>query len=404
MNLQQYQERILKIRETIARYIHETPLDYSTTFSRMSGAEVYLKMENLQKTGSFKVRGAFSKLISLSDEEKKRGVIAVSAGNHAQGVAYASSMLGIKATVVMPEIAPVSKYLATRNYGANVILYGRYIHESMEKAQEIIRDTRATLVHPYDDINVILGQGTLGVELYGLRPDYVIVPIGGGGLISGISLALKAKYKDVKIIGVQSVASPSLKISKDLSRLVEIEPSFSIADGILVKSPSKLTFEFISELVDDIVLVDDEEISNAIVLLLERNKTLVEGAGASSLAALLSGKVKVPSGRKVVPILSGGNIDLSLMTQIVDKMLYKTKRIVKIRVIVPDKPGYLNKVLTYVTKIRGNIRDVVHDRISSDVPTGYTKIYVMFEVASTEDLSVLIYGLAKEGIEAKVIE
>ncbi|AWR94482.1 threonine ammonia-lyase [Acidianus brierleyi] len=398
------QQKIVKIKESISPFIHETPLDYSYTFSQMIGSNIYLKMENLQKTGSFKVRGAFSKLMSLSSSEKEKGVIAVSAGNHAQGVAYASSVLGIKSIVVMPETAPISKYLATKGYGANVILYGKYLHESMQKAQEIIRDTGSILIHPYDDINVILGQGTLGVELYNQSPDYVVVPIGGGGLISGISIALKTKYKNTKIIGVQSYASSSLKISKDLGRLTEVEPSFSIADGILVKSPSKTTFEIINDLVDDIVLVDDDEISNAIVLLLERNKTLVEGAGAASLAALISGKIKIPYGKKVIPILSGGNIDLSLMTQIVDKMLYKTKRIVKIRVIVPDKPGYLNKVLTYITQIRGNIIDVIHDRISSDVPPGYTKIYVMFEISNIEMLSSFLYGLSKEGIEAKIID
>lgn len=403
MTWYEYFNEIVKTKELIRKYIHETPLDYSNTLSRTTNADVYLKMENLQKTGSFKVRGAFSRLIRLSEEERKRGVIAVSAGNHAQGVAYAAKALGIKATIVMPETAPISKYLATKSYGANVILYGKFLHEGMKKAEEMIRETGAILVHPYGDLNVILGQGTLGLELLDLKPDVVIVPIGGGGLISGISLAIKYKLPNVKIIGVQSSASPSLKVSKDLGRLVEIEPSFSIADGILVKSPSELTYKIISELVDDIVLVDDDEIANAIMFLVERNKTVAEGAGAATVAALLSGKVSY-NGKKIVPIISGGNIDLSLLARIIDKMLYKTKRIVKVKVLVPDKPGYLNKVLSRIAQIRGNVIDVIHDRISSDVKPGYTKIYVMFEIPSGDALSDFLYELALDGIEATLVE
>ncbi len=400
-----YFDEIVKIKERISPYIHETPLDYSSTFSRMANSNIYLKMENLQKTGSFKVRGAFSKLLSLSDEEKKRGVIAVSAGNHAQGVAYASNVLGIKSVIVMPETAPISKYLSTRGYGAEVILYGSYLHESMSKAEELIKERNLVLVHPYDDINVILGQGTLGLEILSqISPDVVVVPVGGGGLISGIAIALKAKNRNIKIIGVQSSASASLKISKDLGRLTEIEPSYSIADGILVKTPSKLTFDIINELVDDIVLVDDDEIACAMSLLLERAKTLVEGAGAASLAAILSSKIKLNPSQKVVSVLSGGNVDLSLLSHIIEKNLYKTKRIVKVKVIVPDKPGYLNKVLSYVAKNRGNIIDVVHDRISSDVKPGYTKIFVMFEIYSTESIRQLILGLSKEGIDARIVD
>ncbi|MFP3064290.1 MAG: threonine ammonia-lyase [Sulfolobus sp.] len=404
MSYLKYFDEIVKTYDLIKKYIHETPLDYSTTFSRMVNSNVYLKLENLQKTGSFKVRGAFSKLIRLKDEEKKKGVIAVSAGNHAQGVAYAASVLGIRSTIIMPETAPISKYLATKSYGAQVILYGKFLHESMKKAEELINEYGMVLVHPYDDINIVLGQGTLGLELLKINVDKVIVPVGGGGLISGISIAIKAKRPNVKVIGVQSSASPSLKVSKDLGRLVEIDPSFSIADGILVKSPSKLTYDIINELVDDIVLVDDDEIASAIVYLLERGKTIAEGAGAASLAALLSGKVKVSSEEKVVPVISGGNIDLSLLARLIDKMLYKFKRIVKVKVIVPDKPGYLNKVLSRVAQIRGNVIDVIHDRVSSDVKPGYTKIYVMFEIPSGDAISELLYNLALDGIEATLVE
>ncbi|QKQ99853.1 threonine ammonia-lyase [Metallosphaera tengchongensis] len=403
MEIKQIQQNIRKTRELISPYIHETPVDHSTTFSRMTGSQVFLKLENLQKTGSFKVRGAFSKILNMKQEEREKGVIAVSAGNHAQGVAYASMSLNIRSVIVMPETAPVSKYRATKGYGAEVILYGRYIHESMKKAEELIRERNLTLVHPYDDPYVIAGQGTLGLEIAKEKPDVVVVPIGGGGLISGISLALKEVSNNIKVIGVQSYASPSLKISKDLGRLTEIEPSYSIADGILVKSPSNLTFDIISNYVDDIVLVDDDEIASALVLLMERNKAVVEPAGASSLAALLSGKVNIRD-KKVMVVLSGGNIDMSLLARIIDKTLYKSKRIVKARVIVPDKPGYLNRVLSHIAQIRGNIIDVIHDRVSSDVLPGYTKIYVMFEVAEQEVLGKFIVDLQNENIEVKLVE
>ncbi|MEM4085404.1 MAG: threonine ammonia-lyase [Saccharolobus sp.] len=405
MKYTEYASKIRDARERILPYIHETPIDFSTTFSRLVNAKVYLKLENLQKTGSFKVRGAFNKLLTLRDEEKKKGVIAVSAGNHAQGVAYASSTLNIKSIIVMPETAPISKYLATRSYGSEVVLYGKYLHESMKKAEELISNTGMVFIHPYDDIDIIAGQGTIGFELYDIQPDMVIVPIGGGGLISGVSIALKYRFPSVKIIGVQSSASPSMKVSKDLGRLVQIEPTYSIADGILVKSPSELTFNIVNELVDDIVLVDDDEIAEAIVLLLERSKTLVEGAAAATLAALISGKIKINGlDKKVISLLSGGNIDLSLLATITERSLYRQRRVVKVRVIVPDKPGQLNKVLSYVVKIRGNIIDIIHDRHSSDVMPGYTKIYITFELQSAESLSLLLGNLINEGIDVKIVE
>jgi threonine dehydratase len=398
-------EKVREAKERISPYIHETPVEYSTTFSRRSGSDVFLKFENFQKTGSFKVRGAFNKLLSMMPKDRSKGVIAVSAGNHAQGVAYASSTLGIKSTIIMPETAPISKYLATRSYGANVILYGRFLHEGIEKANEIMRNTGSIFIHPYDDINVILGQATLGLELLSLSPDVVVVPIGGGGLISGISIALKAKLPNVKIIGVQTTASPSMKISKESGKLISVEPSFSVADGILVKSPSSLTFDIINELVDDIVLVSDEEISETIFLLAERSKVLVEGAGAASLAAIINNKISLPLNKsKVVSIISGGNIDMSLFTNIIGKMLYISKRVVKIKVIVPDKPGYLNRILSNVVKVRGNIIDIVHDRVSSDVPPGFTKIYITFEVPSKENLNSFINDMNNEGIETKFVE
>jgi threonine dehydratase len=397
-------DKIIRAKELLSEYIHETPIDKSSTLSKLLNAEVMLKLENLQKTGSFKVRGAFNKIFNLNEEQKKKGVIAVSAGNHAQGVAYAAMRKGIKAVVVMPETAPISKFLATKSYGAEVILYGKYIHESMNKAMEIIEEKGLTLIHPYDDPYVIAGQGTLGLELIPHNPDVVVVPIGGGGLISGIAVALKYKRPNTRILGVQTTASPSMKVSKELGRVVEIEPSYSIADGILVKTPSELTLNIVEELVDDIVLVDDEEIANAILFLLERNKTLAEGAGAASVAALLSGLINIKQGQKVIPVISGGNIDLSLLAKIIDKMMFKMKRIVKVEVIVPDKPGYLNKILTYIAKIRGNVIDVIHDRISSDVKPGYTKIYVIFELPFIDVLNDFLISLYNEGINAKLVE
>ncbi len=398
-------EKVMEAKERISPYIHETPIEISSTFSKKAGTNIFLKLENFQKTGSFKVRGAFNKLLTLTPDERSKGVIAVSAGNHAQGVAYASASLGIKSTIIMPETAPVSKYLATRAYGANVILHGKFLHEGVEKANEIMKSTGSVFIHPYDDVNVIMGQGTLGLELLSVSPDVVVVPIGGGGLISGVSIAIKAKFPNAKIIGVQTTASPSMKISKESGKLVSIEPSFSVADGILVKNPSSLTFDIISELVDDIVLVDDEEISESIFLLAERSKVIAEGAGAAPLAAILNGKVRIPSSKsKVISVISGGNIDMSLFVNIIGKILYISKRVVKIKVIVPDKPGYLNKVLSNVVKVRGNIIDIVHDRVSSDVPPGYTKIYVTFEVPSKENINSFISEMSSQGIETKFVD
>jgi threonine dehydratase len=391
-----------RVYDRISPHIHRTPLEYSRTFSEISGGSIYLKLENLQKTGSFKVRGAFSKLTSLG-KEAENGVIAVSAGNHAQGVAYAAKVLGIKATVVMPETAPIAKIQATQAYGAEVILHGKYIHESMKVAEDIISKSRKVLIHPYNDQDVILGQGTIGLELLEADPDVVVVPVGGGGLISGIAISLKARKPSVRLIGVQSDSSPSMKISKEAGRIVEVDPSYSIADGILVKTPSDLTYSIVNELVDDIVLVDDEELEDSISLLLERAKTVAEGAGAASLAAVLSSKVKV-KGKKVICLISGGNIDLTLLSNIINKTMHKFKRVIKIRVSVPDKPGYLNRVLSYIAQIRGNIIDVVHERFEANVRPGYTNIYVTFELLNSETLNAIINRLASENIEVKVVE
>jgi len=401
--LEELYQKIVKAKERVSPYIHETPIDYSKTFSDSTESQLYLKLENLQKTGSFKVRGAFNKLLSISESLRSRGVIAVSAGNHAQGVAFAARALGVHSTIIMPETAPVSKYLATKGYGAEVLLYGKYIHESMKKAQEILNKTGAILVHPYDDPDIVAGQGTLGLELVETRPDVVVVPIGGGGLISGIAAALKARNSGVKIIGVQSSASPSMKVSKDLGTLMEVEPSFSIADGILVKSPSQFTFSIIRDLVDDVVLVDDEEIAEAMFLLLERNKTLAEGAGAAPLAALLTGKVKA-KGRRVVAVISGGNVDLTLLGNVVEKVLHRIRRVVRVKMHVPDKPGYLNRILSYVAEVRGNVIDVVHDRISAEVRPGFTLIYVTFEVPTSEYVRQLLSKLMAEGIESRILD
>lgn len=394
-------DMIVQAKQRIAPYIHETPLEYSNTISRMTGSSVFLKMENLQKTGSFKARGALNKIISLPKET--RGVVAISAGNHAQGVAYAANIAGMKSVIVMPETAPFTKILATRSYGAEVILYGKYLHESSEKGGELMRKTGYVLVHPYNDPEVIAGQGTLGLELLSKEPDVVFVPIGGGGLISGVAVALKSRNPKVKIIGVQSIASPSLKASRSTGKLVQIEPSFSIADGILVKNPSPITSEIINELVDDIVLVDDDEISQAMVLLLERAKTVVEGAGAASVAAILSGKVDIEN-KKTIAVLSGGNVDLTLLTYLVNRSLHKDKRIIKLKVSVPDKPGYLNTILEIIARIKGNVIDVVHDRYSPNVRPGHTDIYVTFELRDHQVLTSLLGELEREGIQTSIIE
>ncbi len=397
-------EDIMNAREVLKGIIHHTPLFRSNTFSRLSNAEVYLKAESLQKTGSFKVRGAYVKLNSLSDEQKKNGVIAASAGNHGQGVAYASRMLGIDCTIVMPVNASPAKVSAIRSYGANVILHGFVYDQAWDKALEIARERELTIIHAFDDPYVIAGQGTIALEILDELSEFdaIILPVGGGGLAAGISIVLKRLKPSVKIIGVQSEAFNAMKLSLEHGSIVEISNGSTIADGISVKHPGELTFKILSNNIDEMVTVNDEEIIKAIFLLMERSKLVVEPAGAVGLAYLLSNSNYL-KGKRVVSVLTGGNIDMYLLGQIVSKGLVKTGRMLKIAIQLVDRPGELKRVVDTIAANRVNIVEVLHDRLSQDVSVGRAKVTLSLETEDVEHTQRLMEALKENDIEFKVL-
>ncbi len=383
--------------------IKKTPLIHSPTFSYMTGSEVYLKAEYQQKTGSFKIRGAYYKVKSLPAEEKKNGVVAASAGNHAQGVAYAASIEKIPCTIVMPKSASPAKVAATRGYGAQVILYGKNYDESWAMARQISRDTGAAIIHAFDDPYIIAAQGAIGLEILEDLPDVeeVYVPVGGGGLAAGVLTAIKTGHPDVRVIGVQSSSFPAMYDSVQADRLTESGGQRTIADGISVRKPGKITFDVIRRLIDDMVLVDDSEIINAMFLLLERLKVVVEPAGAASLAYLLSHKPA--PGKKVVAILAGGNVDMYLLGQIVDKGLAAAGRLLKISILLPDVPGALKDLVDEISLANANIVEVFHDRLSSDISAGSAGVTLSLETQGKKNADLLISKLREKKISFRLL-
>jgi len=377
---------------------HYTPLDRSNTFSRMTGGEVYLKLECLQRTGSFKIRGAHYTISKLKDTIKTKGCVAASAGNHAQGVAYAASSAGVKATIVMPEFSPAAKIQATLGYGAELVLYGRTYDEAVKKASEICEEKKSVFIHSFDDLRVIAGQGTIGLEMLADMPDLdvIVVPVGGGGLISGVAIAVRNIKPSVEIYGVQASGAPSMARSLKDGEIVELPRVDTIADGIAMKRPSDLTFDITRELVDDVVVVDDDEISHAIFMLLERCKQVVEPAGAVGLAALLSGKIDV-KGKKVGIVISGGNINMSLLARIIERSLYQESRFVKISGLLPDRPGTLKDVLTVVAKARANVVTIEHNRISPHLSPGKAEVTITLEIPEMRYMDELMRMLREAG-------
>jgi len=394
---------ILKSQKIQSSVIRKTPMEMSATFSQITGSKVYLKSECLQKTGSFKVRGAYAKIATLSKDEKKKGVIAASAGNHAQGVAFASALEKIPCTIVMPITASPAKVAATRSYGANVVLSGTIYDESWSKAQELSSKTGAQIVHAFDDEKVIAAQGVIGLEILQSLPDVdeIYLPIGGGGLAAGVLKAIKTKKPKVKVIGVQSTAFPAMKKSVDAGKLESVRGQMTIADGISVKKPGEFTFKIINELIDDIVLVDDSQIVKAMFLLMERTKMVVEPAGAVSLAYLLD--KKPAKGKKVVPILSGGNVDMYLLGQIVAKGLTEMGRMVKIFIVLTDKPGALKEVVDVISALSVNIVEVVHDRLSTSIPAGTAGVTLSLETENEKHAEKLINYLKEKHIQFKIM-
>ena len=383
--------------------IRKTSLVFSDTFSQLTGSKVYLKNEFEQKTGSFKLRGAYYKIKNLTEDEKNKGVVAASAGNHAQGVALAAAMEKINCTIVMPRNASPAKVAATKEYGAEVILEGKNYDESWIKAQEIAKTSGAQIIHAFDDPQIIAAQGVIGLEIMEQLPnvDEIYVPIGGGGLAAGILIAVKTKNPNVKIIGVESKSFPSMKNSLDSGKLETVDGGFTVADGMSVRTPGKQTFEIIRDMIDKIVLVDDEEIIKTIFLLMERSKVVVEPAGAAGLAYLVS---KKPSpGKNVVPILCGGNVDMYLLGQIVSKGLAAMGRMMKIFILLKDKPGALKEVVDELASLSANIVEVVHDRLSSDVHAGTTGVTLSLETENQKHTDQLIQHLKDKHIDFKVL-
>ena len=383
--------------------IRKTSLTFSETFSDMTGSKVYLKNEFEQKTGSFKIRGAYYKIKSLSDDEKKHGVVAASAGNHSQGVAFASSLENIPCTIVMPKNASPAKISATRGYGANVILEGLTYDESWAYAQKISQNTGAIIIHAFDDPHIISGQGVIGLEILEQLPDVdeIYVPIGGGGLAAGIITAVKEKKPNVKIIGVESSVFPAMKSSIESGKLQTIQGGTTIADGISVKTPGKLTFDIIKDGIDEIVTVNDADIIKTMFLLMERSKNVIEPAGAIGLAYLLSNKPA--PGKKVVPILCGGNVDMYLLGQIVAKGLGNMGRMVRVLVTLKDKPGALKEIVDEISSLSVNIVEVIHDRLSSVVNAGTVGVTLSLETENQEHADRLIAHLTKKNIQFKLL-
>ena len=395
---------VVDAKNTQSNLIQKTSLVYSGSFSKMSGSEVYLKNEFQQKTGSFKIRGAYYKIKSLTSEEKKHGVVAASAGNHSQGVAFASYIEKINCTIVMPKNASPAKVAATRGYGANVILHGLTYDESWAKAQQISAETGATIIHAFDDPQIICGQGVIGLEILDDLPDVdeIYVPIGGGGLAAGIILAVKENNPNVKIIGVESSAFPAMKKSIEKGQLETVEGGYTIADGISVKTPGKITFDIIKNNIDEIVTIDDSDIIKTMFLLMERNKSVIEPAGAVGLAYLLS-KKPAPN-KKVVPILCGGNIDMYLLGQIVTKGLTAMGRMLKIIITLKDKPGALKEIVEEISSLSVNIVEVIHDRLSSTINAGAVGVTLSLETENQEQADQLITRLKEKNIEFQIIQ
>ncbi len=398
---------IKRARENLKGVIHKTGLDLSTTFSKMAGAGVYLKTENLQKTGSFKIRGAYNKMVGLDENSRSKGVIAASAGNHAQGVAFAAHSAGISSLIVMPEIAPFSKVAATRGYGAQVMLHGRVYDEACEKAQEIQQSSGTVFIHAFDDPEVIAGQGTIGLEIMEELPDVdlIFVPVGGGGLASGVALAAKSINPKAKVIGVEAKGAACLKASREKGSLCPLTSIHTIADGIAVKCPGKLTYNLLNKYLDDVVVVDDEEIASTILLLLERAKMIVEGAGAVSLAAVLYNKYPV-SGKKTAVIISGGNIDVNFISLIIEKGLVKAGRHIRLVTSLPDIPGSLQAFLEIVARERGNVISINHDRTQIHLPIDRACIEAVVETQGREHGERIIKVLKNSGfnVEAAMLK
>jgi threonine dehydratase len=393
-----YIEEIHRISTALSDIVHYTPLERSHTFSVMTDNEIFLKLENFQRTGAFKLRGAYNKISKLPEEKRKRGVITASAGNHGQAVALAAKLFGIRSVIVVPKNSPIVKIEAIKNYNAEgkVIEYGVTYDEAYQKAIEIERKENLAFIHAFNDIDIINGQATIGLEILEELPeaDYIFCPIGGGGLISGISSYCKKKKANIKIIGVQSQKAPFVYQSIKREKIQQAEMKDTICDGIAVKEPGDITLKMIKKYVDDILLVSDEEVANAILLLLERSKIYVEGAGAVALAALLSSELDITS-KKIVVIISGGNLTPNLLDRIIKKGLIKAGRLLKLKTKLPDVPGALLRVLKLIADERGNIISIIHEREKLEIEYKQAEITLEIETRNQEHIHQILNKLQK---------
>lgn len=384
--------------------IYLSPCARSETLSRLTGVNAYLKLENLQMTGAYKERGALNKLLLMPPADRARGLIAASAGNHAQGVAYHGGRLGVTVTIVMPETTPIMKVANTRAHGARIVLHGTNFDEAYAEARRLEREEGLTFVHPFDDPHVIAGQGTIGLEVLEQVPDVdaVVVPVGGGGLVSGLALALKERRPGVRVVGVEAEVLPCMKAALRAGAPVTLDPASTLADGIAVKRAGDLTFDHVRRYVDEIVTVSEEEIASAILYLLEKEKTVAEGAGAVAVAALMNRKVRGLDGRRVVSLVSGGNIDVNLIARIIERGLVKDGRLVRISISLLDKPGQLAITSGIVAACRANVIEVHHTRAFAS-RFGGTTLQLTLETRGPEHVEEILAALRQEGYQVELL-
>ncbi|MFC6646056.1 threonine ammonia-lyase [Granulicella cerasi] len=392
-------EMVRAARERIAGSIYLSPCNHSQMISKMTGLDVYLKLDNLQMTGSFKERGALSRISMLTEDEARRGVVAASAGNHAQGVAYHATQRGIRSVIFMPETTPLVKVQNTRGFGAEVVLHGANYDAAYAEGRKMCEAEGMTFIHPFDDPLVMAGQGTIGLELLeqieGL--EAVVVPIGGGGLIGGIACAVKESNPNVRVIGVQTSRLPSMAEALKAGHPVTLEASTTIADGIAVRRAGEVTFSTVAKYVDEIVTVSEDEIASAILTLLEREKTLAEGAGAVGLAAVLQGYAKLPAGTKTAVIVGGGNIDVTLLSRIIERGLVQDGRSLRLQIHLLDRPGALVELTKLIAAHKANIVDTLYNRAYYGVNLGDTAIDLTMEMRGREHIRELMDALTEAG-------
>ena len=395
-------KEIIAAQERLRGILHHTELDLSSTFSGMTGGQIYIKCENRQKTGSFKIRGASNKIASMVERGEGCPVVASSAGNHAQGVAYAAKKFGIPATIVMPKAAPIAKVQATEGYGAKVVLAGDCYDDAYAEACRICQEEGAKFLHPYNDVDVIAGQGTLGLEILSELPevDTIIVPAGGGGLLAGVACAVKQLKPHVKVYGVQAEGADAIARSYSEKRHICTDCASTIADGIAVKAPGDITVELINRYADGVVTVSDSEIADAILMLIERCKQIVEPAGATPLAAVLHGKIDV-EGKNVVCVMSGGNIDVSFVQCIIERGLVARHRKMRFTVTLLDKPGSLVQMLNILAECSANILTVEHDKLDQGLHPNEITVHVACEVGGAEHGRMVLERLKAKGYKTE---